>query len=127
MLAIVAVLCITGTAAKAEGFVVKGGFNYSNFNPDDIGGYNAWFAGIGYQTYSWNGFSLQPELLYRVNGAKFGDALGAKFPVPSVCPHSRPGEDMRPQPSGQPFRWSGGGEPGGGKTAECFRGLFVCF
>ena len=58
MLAIVAVLCITGTAAKAEGFVVKGGFNYSNFNPDDIGGYNAWFAGIGYQTYSWNGFAL---------------------------------------------------------------------
>ena len=79
LLAVVAVLCFTGTAAQAEGFLVKGGFNYSNFNPDDIGNYSAWFAGIGYQTYSWNGFALQPELIYRVNGAKFSDAASLRM------------------------------------------------
>ena len=79
LLAIVAVLCMTGTAASAEGFVVKGGFNYSHFDPHDIGNYSAWMAGIGYQTYSWNGFALQPELIYRVNGAKFEDAASLRM------------------------------------------------
>ncbi|MBO4572097.1 MAG: PorT family protein [Bacteroidales bacterium] len=74
LLAIVAVLCFSSTAAKAEGFLIKGGFNYSHFDPENIGAYNAWFAGVGYQTYGWNGFALQPELVYRVNGAKFEDA-----------------------------------------------------
>lgn len=79
LVSIVALLCLTDTAAKAEGFVIKGGFNYSDFNHDDIGGYNAWFAGLGYQTFGWNGFSLQPELIYRVNGARFGDALSLRM------------------------------------------------
>ena len=79
LLATVALLCMTGTAASAEGFVVKGGFNYSHFDPHDIGNYSAWMAGIGYQTYSWNGFALQPELIYRVNGAKFEDAASLRM------------------------------------------------
>lgn len=79
LLATVALLCMTGTAASAEGFVVKGGFNYSHFDPHDIGNYSAWMTGIGYQTYSWNGFALQPELIYRVNGAKFEDAASLRM------------------------------------------------
>ena len=40
---------------------------------------SAWMTGIGYQTYSWNGFALQPELIYRVNGAKFEDAASLRM------------------------------------------------
>ena len=79
LVAIVAVLCFSSTASTAEGFLIKGGFNYTHFDPNDIGAYNAWFAGLGYQTYSWNGFALQPELVYRVNGAKFGDAASLRM------------------------------------------------
>lgn len=60
--------------ASAQGFIVKGGLNFSHFDPDNISNYNAWTAGIGWQTYSRGGFSIQPELIYRVNGATFKDA-----------------------------------------------------
>lgn len=65
--------------ASAQGFIVKGGLNYSHFDPSNLGAYNAWTAGIGWQSYSRGGFSIQPELIYRVNGACFSDAASIQM------------------------------------------------
>lgn len=72
--ALSAVISIFAGNASAQGTVIKGGFNYSRFTPEVPGGYNGWYAGIAYQTYSRAGFSFQPELIYRVNGASLSDA-----------------------------------------------------
>lgn len=77
--------------AFAEGFLIKGGLTYSNVaSPElrNIGqyisefnfkGYTGWHAGIGYQTSSVGGFSLQPELLYNVKGTKWEDGSSWKL------------------------------------------------
>lgn len=75
---IIAVL-MTSVCTFAEGTFLRGGLNYSHFDPNDLCGYNGWYAGIGYQTYSRAGFSLQPELIFKVNGASFDDASSLRM------------------------------------------------
>lgn len=67
-----AALMIVAADANAEGFVIKGGLAFQNLNSGVEALKNAsfktklgWTAGIGYQTATWGGFSLQPEVLYR--------------------------------------------------------------
>ena len=69
---------LLATSAFAEGFIVKGGLTYGNVASKDIvksltsldiKSYTGWHAGIGYQTGTLAGFSLQPELLYNLKGA----------------------------------------------------------
>ncbi len=61
--------------ASAQGIIIKGGLNTSHYASEQIGDNMAWTAGIAYQTYSRAGFSLQPELIYKVNGASLDDAV----------------------------------------------------
>lgn len=71
-------LCFAaGTTVSAQGLIIKGGLNYTNvdlegknFKFDDGTG---WHFGAGFQTASMMGFSLQPELLYSVQGIKLID------------------------------------------------------
>lgn len=72
--AIITIMILCAGRASAQGFIVKGGLNYTRFDAECPGGYDGWYAGVGYQTYSRGGFSFQPELIYRVNGASFDDA-----------------------------------------------------
>lgn len=67
-----AALLFVAADANAEGFVIKGGLAFQNLNSGVEALKNAsfktklgWTAGIGYQTATWGGFSLQPEVLYR--------------------------------------------------------------
>lgn len=64
--------------AKAEGLVVKAGIStstmgISEINSTAVKNYTGWHAGLGYQTGSLLGFSLQPELLYNSKGFVYGD------------------------------------------------------
>lgn len=67
-----AALLFVAADANAEGFVIKGGLAFQNLDSGVEALKNAsfktklgWTAGIGYQTATWGGFSLQPEVLYR--------------------------------------------------------------
>ena len=73
---LVSLFLLGGVAANAQGLIVKAGFNYTNASTiqDLRGGKSGWLAGIGFQTDSWTGFSLQPELLYKVKGVTLSDA-----------------------------------------------------
>ncbi len=72
-LLIVSILCF-GILANAQGFIIKGGWNYSASSVKAIkDGHNGWQAGIAFQTESTKGFSFQPELLYKVDGLKWAD------------------------------------------------------
>jgi len=80
VLIFVSLLLVGGISARAQGLVIKGGFNYSNVSIDksvtvsDIkSGKSGWQIGVGYQTESAYGFSFQPELVYKVTGYKFSD------------------------------------------------------
>ena len=69
---LVSILCLGVLNAGAQGFIVKGGYNYSKSSVKDLkDGHSGWQAGIGYQTEATKGFSFQPELLYKVDGLKF--------------------------------------------------------
>lgn len=65
--------------ASAQGFIVKGGMNFDR-NPAEPGttSFTSWFAGVAVQSYSRSGFSVQPELIYRVNGRSFNDFVDCK-------------------------------------------------
>ena len=77
-LLLVSILCLGVLNAGAQGFIVKGGWNYSKSDIKDIkDGHSGWQVGVGFQTGSAYGFSFQPELLYKVDGLKFSD--GAKL------------------------------------------------
>lgn len=58
LFSILIVLSALCTGAQAQGFIVKGGASID-------GRYDGWLAGIGYQTFSKDGFSVQPELIYK--------------------------------------------------------------
>lgn len=58
-------------SASAQGFIVKGGVDFQKTPDRSHVTYNSWFAGIGVQSFSRSGFSVQPELLYRVNSGQF--------------------------------------------------------
>ena len=80
-LVMVSLLLLGGVAANAQGFIVKAGFNYTNVNKvqDLKGGHSGWMAGVGFQTDSWTGFSIQPELIYKVKGVTLEDATKVKL------------------------------------------------
>ncbi|MBR5735451.1 MAG: PorT family protein [Bacteroidales bacterium] len=72
--------------AGAEGFLVKGGFSYTHLDLTqsvkdqakalgaDVRNYSGFHAGIGYQTESFGGFTLQPEFMFLSRkGSNFGD------------------------------------------------------
>jgi opacity protein-like surface antigen len=73
--------------ANAEGFVVKGGLNYTHLDFSqslkdqakalalDVKSYSGFHAGVGYQTEDILGFTLQPEVLYSRKGVKLGDQV----------------------------------------------------
>lgn len=72
VVAALAVLCLCNVAS-AKGFLIKGGVEFPHYNVSNLGDLNfkemtGWHAGIGYQTGSLLGFSLQPELLFQHGG-----------------------------------------------------------
>ena len=73
---LVSLLLLGGVAANAQGVIVKAGFNYTNASSvqDLKSGKTGWQFGAGFQTESWTGFSLQPELIYKVKGVTLEDA-----------------------------------------------------
>ena len=73
---LVSLLLLGGVAANAQGIIVKAGFNYTNASSvqDLKSGKTGWQFGAGFQTESWTGFSLQPELIYKVKGVTLEDA-----------------------------------------------------
>jgi len=105
-LLIVSILCF-GVLANAQGFIVKGGWNYSASSVKDIkDGRNGWHAGIGYQTESSHGFSFQPELLWKVSGLKLSDGLDPKLCYLEVPLNVQWGPDLliaRPFVFGGPY------------------------
>jgi hypothetical protein len=85
ILATLAILMIAFTA-NAEGLIIKGGFSYTHLDLTqkikdqaqqlavEARNYSGFHAGIGYQTESFSGFTLQPELLFlSKKGNNFGD------------------------------------------------------
>lgn len=79
-IALVAVLTLvlaSSAAASAQGLYIKGGLTYgksvSDLKDFDVKEYTGWQIGAGFQTESTMGFSLQPELIYTVKGAKIGE------------------------------------------------------
>jgi len=78
---LIAIFCLTATQARAEGFLIKGGLTFQSFGEFkqaitdlSLKGYTKWEAGVGYQTGSLAGFSLQPELLYKAKGVSVEDS-----------------------------------------------------
>jgi hypothetical protein len=79
-LLLVSILCLGVLNAGAQGFIVKGGWNYSQSDVKGIkDGHSGWQAGVGFQTEATHGFSFQPELLYKVNGLKFSDGANLRL------------------------------------------------
>lgn len=67
-----AVLLLTPSLTRAGGFLIKGGLAFQNLSSTidaakaaSFKSNTGWVAGIGYQTPTWGGFSLQPEVQYR--------------------------------------------------------------
>jgi len=80
LLLFVSLLMVGTVSAWAQGVIVKGGFNYTNASVESIkAGRTGWQAGVGFQTESWTGFSLQPELVYKVKGVTLEDATNVKL------------------------------------------------
>lgn len=68
-------LLFAGVTANAQHAIVKAGFNYTNADVASLkAGKTGWQVGVGFQTGQWTGFSLQPELLYKVKGVTLEDA-----------------------------------------------------
>lgn len=70
--------------ASARGVVIGGGINFPSFDVKEIKEFNyksftGWHAVIGYQSGSWAGFTLQPEVAYQVRGVNFDDAKTLKM------------------------------------------------
>ncbi len=85
-LAIVVMAAAASFSAKAEGLVIKGGFSYTHLDLTqsikdqaqqlavNARNFSGFHAGIGYQTESLAGFTLQPELMFlSKKGNQFGD------------------------------------------------------
>lgn len=74
------ILLLSGVTAKAQHAIVKAGFNYTNASVESLkSGKSGWQVGVGYQTGQWTGFTLQPELLYKVKGVTLEDATNVSI------------------------------------------------
>ena len=106
-LLLVSILCLGVLNAGAQGFIIKGGWNYSGSSVKAMkDGRSGWQAGIGYQTESAKGFSFQPELLYKVNGLKLSDAANLRLSHLELPLNVQWGPDLliaRPFVFGGPF------------------------
>ena len=71
-----AALILSSVTASAEGLVVKGGLTYTSASTvqELKNGKSGWEFGAGFQTETFSGLSLQPELLYKVKGVTLSDA-----------------------------------------------------
>lgn len=77
-----AVLTLSATSVSAEGLVFKGGLTYTEgteVRDISLDGYAGWHFGAGFQTASIAGFSLQPEVLYKVKGVSLDDFLSLRM------------------------------------------------
>ncbi len=66
-------LTLTGIGMQAQGFGLKGGFNFSNLtgdNTENFNVYSGFHVGVLYEIGLLDHVSIQPELLYSVQGAK---------------------------------------------------------
>ena len=66
------------TASAKGGVIVKGGLNYPSFDFKDFSqlepaSATGWHAGIGWQSGTFAGFALQPELLFQRSGINWTD------------------------------------------------------
>ena len=109
-LLLVSILCIGALTVNAQGIIVKAGYNYSSdtkVSVKDIQtGRSGWHAGVGFQTEPTHGFSFQPELVYKVNGLKFGDAGNLRLSQLELPLNVQWGPDLlvcRPFVFGGPF------------------------
>lgn len=71
--AAVSLLLLAAAPASARGFLIKGGVEFPHYNITDLdeirfASITGWHAGVGYQTGTLMGFSLQPEFLYQRSG-----------------------------------------------------------
>lgn len=106
-----ALLLSLGTAykASAEGdWLIKAGMSNSNLDLNtDIATavsevfsrayfttYTGFNVGVGYQTDSWNGFKLQPELLYNICGTTVDDATAWRMGYLRLAPGVQWGIDF---------------------------------
>ncbi|MBQ6073587.1 MAG: PorT family protein [Bacteroidales bacterium] len=107
-LLLVSILIVGGMTANAQGLVVKAGFNYTNANSvqDLKGGKSGWLVGVGVQSESWTGFSIQPELIYKVKGVTLEDATKLSMNYVEVPVNIQWGPDLliaRPFVFASPF------------------------
>ncbi len=80
-------------SASAGGFLIKAGLSNSNMDLNrsiatvisdvlsgsDFKNFTNFNVGIGYRTEAWNGFKLQPELLYNVRGSRIDNITNWKM------------------------------------------------
>ncbi|MBR3744534.1 MAG: PorT family protein [Bacteroidales bacterium] len=80
-------------SASAGGFLIKAGVSNSNmdlnrdvatvisdvFSASTFKNFTNFNVGVGYRTNSWNGFKLQPELLYNVRGTRIDNVTNWKM------------------------------------------------
>lgn len=69
-----AILAGVSASASAKGFLIKGGVEFPHYNVQELGNVldfsnvTGWHAGVGFQTGTFAGFSIQPEVLYQHSG-----------------------------------------------------------
>lgn len=95
--------------ASAEGdWLIKAGMSNSNldlntdiatavsevFSKTYFTSYTGFNVGVGYQTDSWNGFKLQPELLYNICGTTVDDATAWRMGYLRLAPAVQWGIDF---------------------------------
>ena len=69
----IALFTLTGITMHAQAFGVKGGFNFSNLSGDNTDDFNVstnFHVGVLYEIELLDHVSIQPELIYSVQGAK---------------------------------------------------------
>ena len=99
----VMLFAVCTTANAGGGLIVKAGVNYSDFNYKedlknikdfDYKNFAGYHAGIGFQTGSLLGFSLQPELLYQVNSSSLDDTSNLKLNTVQLVANVQWGIDL---------------------------------
>lgn len=86
---IIALVALSGIAMQAQSFGVKGGFNFSNLKGEGTDDYNvhtSFHVGVLYEVPLLDFLSVQPELIYSVQGAeRRNDEIKLNyFTVPAV-------------------------------------------
>ncbi|MCI2081963.1 MAG: porin family protein [Bacteroidales bacterium] len=107
--AVAAMVFLSLTPQKAdarEGFLIKGGVNYTSLNLNDLKGYTGFNAGIGYQSKVGLGFSIQPELNYSLKGTQIDENTNWKRSYVDIPFNFQWGPDLvlfRPYIEASPF------------------------